>query len=317
MITFGLFYLLVGLALISVGASLLVDSTEKLSRYLNLSHFISSLVFIGIATSSPEIFISIIASLNEKPNIAIGNALGSNIANIGLVFAFSLFFISFKEMSIKNGFNREENFFLRFLLFLTFLAFFLLYDGNISINDSIILFSSFVVFLFVYKFLFNQPEKNNPKRVKRGIAKNFFLLLIGLISLLFGTELFLKGSVEIAKEIGISDYIIGLSIAAIGTSIPELAASIESLRKKNIDFLIGNILGSNIFNIVIVMGIVGFINTSSVLIEQNDIFRDIFMILITTLMLIIITKNYNFIATRLTNLVLLISFIIYQYSLYQ
>ena len=117
--------------------------------------------------------------------------------------------------------------------------------------------------------------------------------------------------------IGVSDYIIGLSITAIGTSIPELAASIASIRRKRIDFVFGNILGSNIFNILLVIGIVGFIDTSSDLIGKNYIYRDILMIFFTTLMLIIIRKNYNLISTRLINIILLISFVVYQYSLYQ
>ena len=144
-----------------------------------------------------------------------------------------------------------------------------------------------------------------------------FFLFFGLSILLIGTEIFLKGAISVATILGISDYIIGLSITAIGTSIPELAASIASIRRKRIDFIFGNILGSNIFNILLVIGIVGFIDTSSDLIGKNYIYRDILMIFFTTLMLIIIRKNYNVISTRLINITLLISFVVYQYSLYQ
>ena len=144
-----------------------------------------------------------------------------------------------------------------------------------------------------------------------------FFLFFGLSILLIGTEIFLRGAISIATMIGVSDYIIGLSITAIGTSIPELAASIASIRRKRIDFIFGNILGSNIFNILLVIGIVGFIDTSSDLISKNYIYRDILMIFFTTLMLIIIRKNYNVISTRLINIILLISFVVYQYSLYQ
>ena len=149
------------------------------------------------------------------------------------------------------------------------------------------------------------------------ISHKYKFLFIGLSILLLGTEFFLEGAVNIATKIGISDYVIGLSITAIGTSIPELAASIESIRKKKIDFLIGNILGSNIFNIVLVMGIIGFIDTSSTALSKNEVYRDIFMIFLTTLILIIIRKNYNVISTRLMNIILLLLFVSYQYSLYQ
>ena len=317
MLTLGILYFIAGIVLIALGASIVVNYTERISVTLNISYFISSLLFIGIATSAPEIFISILSSLDQKSNIAIGNALGSNIANIGFVFALSLLFMKIKPTTFKEGFNHEEKFFLKFLLFLYVLILYLLLDGVITLFDSSVLLMTMLVFLFLYKVSFTETFSPNKNKLGDKFIKLLFFLFIGLSILLLGTEFFLEGAVNIATKIGISDYVIGLSITAIGTSIPELAASIESIRKKKIDFLIGNILGSNIFNIVLVMGIIGFIDTSSTALSKNEVYRDIFMIFLTTLILIIIRKNYNVISTRLMNIILLLLFVSYQYSLYQ
>ncbi len=317
MFTLGIVYFLAGLTLIALGASIVVSNTEKLSSSLNISYFISSLLFIGIATSAPEIFISILSTLDQKSNIAIGNALGSNIANIAFVFAISLLFLKIEPSTFRKDLSGEESFFLKFLIFLSLLIFYLLSDGVIDLKDSFILSFSFLIFLVLYKILYDQVQPSTNRESSDKITKIFLFLFFGLLILLIGTKIFLKGAISIATMIGISDYIIGLSITAIGTSIPELAASIESIRRKRIDFLFGNILGSNIFNILLVIGIIGFIDTSSVLISKSDIYRDILMIFFTTLMLIIIRKNYNVISTRLINVILLISFALYQYSLYQ
>ena len=317
MSTLGIVYFIAGLTLIALGASIVVSNTEKLSSVLNISYFISSLLFIGIATSAPEIFISILSTLDQKSNIAIGNALGSNIANIAFVFAIGLLFLKIESSTFKKELSSEETFFLKYLIFLSFLIFYLLSDGIIDLKDSFILSISFLVFLVLYKISFDRVQHYKSRKSSDKITRVFLFLFFGLSILLIGTEIFLKGAISIATRIGISDYIIGLSITAIGTSIPELAASIESIRRKRIEFLFGNILGSNIFNILLVIGIIGFIDTSSDLISKNDIYRDILMIFFTTLMLIIIRKNYNVISTRLINIILLISFVLYQYTLYQ
>ena len=135
--------------------------------------------------------------------------------------------------------------------------------------------------------------------------------------LIVGTQVFLDSSVKIATFFGVPNYVIGLSLTAIGTSIPELAASIQSARKKNIDFIIGNILGSNIFNIVLVLGLVGFVDyNSQSFIGYNEFLRDIAMIISTTILLIIMSKNYNMYLSRLLGVVLFSGFLIYQYNLY-
>ena len=310
-------FFIIGILLISLGANVLVQYTERISKDLNISYFFSSLVFIGLATSSPEVFISIISSLENKANIAVGNALGSNIANIALVFALSVFFIRITGESFSKIFTKEVKIFVGYLLLVTLILILILSDGKVTLIDSIVLMSSFIIFLIFMKS--NNVKQKDPDEsyVEKNILKNSLMIVLSILILLFGTRVFLDSATEIAYFYGIPDYVIGLSLTAIGTSIPELATAIESARKNNIEFIVGNVLGSNIFNIVLVLGLVGFIDYEGTnYIDSIDFLRDMFMILSTTILLIIISKNYNIYLTRLLNIMLFSTFIIYQYNLY-
>ena len=311
------FYLIIGLTLISYGANLLVASTDGISKKYNISGFVSSFVFIGIATSSPEILISILSSLEGRGNIAIGNALGSNIANIAFVFALTILLFNSINSTKNKMLSKEEIGFFGILALLLILIYFVLINGIVTINESVILLFVFVILLYFYKKYFYSKRNIIPNQTYISSLRIFSLLVAGLALLLFGTEIFLYSSIDIAKSFGISDYVIGLSITAIGSSLPELASSIESARKKHFDFIIGNILGSNIFNIAIVISIVGILDNSlSEALSITYIDRDIIMMLITTLGFYIIIKNYNKYITSILCLALLLSFMFYQFNLY-
>ena len=302
-----LLYFIVGLTLLSVGANLLVSSTNKLSIAMKMSGFLASFIFIGLATSAPEIFISILSSLSGRSQIAIGNALGSNIANISLVFAIGFFFVKSEKLL-----NQESNRFFIILSVLSLVSFIFLYDGMLSFIDSLIILFVFVLSILIINYEKNEDKKNNMVQDK--LAMIIFTFLVGISLLLYGSKLFLNGSISIAKYIGVSDYIIGLSITAIGTSLPELAATIESARKKKFDFIIGNILGSNIFNITIVIGVAGLITETAI--NQTELLRDIIVISITTLILYIIIRQNNVTIAKILTLSLLVIFILYQLNLY-
>ena len=314
-----LFFL--GLGLISYGANLLVTSTENVSTKFNVSHFIASFIFIGLATSAPEIFISILSSINGKANIAIGNALGSNIANIALVFAVTVLFI--KSTDIKNDriVDKEVIGFFIFLIILTFFIQPILIDGIIQKYEALLLLGLFLVLVLIYKHYYYTKKYINEtaKKLIRQMSgwRIAVTLLFGLFLLLFGTKIFLDSSITIAKSIGISDYVIGLSITAVGTSIPELASSIESARRKNMNFIVGNILGSNIFNTAIVLSLAGLFSYGlPEQLDQMNIIRDIIMILITIIGFYIIIKNYNINVTKILCVLLLMLFFVYQINLY-
>ena len=311
------FYLIIGLTLISYGANLLVASTDGISKKYNISGFVSSFIFIGIATSSPEILISILSSLEGRGNIAIGNALGSNIANIAFVFALTILLFNSINSEKSKILSKEEIGFFGILAVLLILIYFILINGIVTINESVILLFVFVILLYLYKKYFYSNGDIIPNQTYISGLRIFSILIAGLALLLFGTEIFLYSSIDIAKSFGISDYVIGLSITAIGSSLPELASSIASARKKHFDFIIGNILGSNIFNIAIVISIVGILdNNLSEALSITYINRDIIMMLITTLGFYIIIKNYNKYITKTLCLVLLVSFMFYQFNLY-
>jgi cation:H+ antiporter len=310
-------YLIIGLALISYGANLLVTSTENISKKYNISGFISSFVFIGIATSSPEILISILSSLEGKGNIAIGNALGSNIANIAFVFALTILLFGSINSEKNKILSKEFKGFFSILITLFVLIYFILIDGIVTINEAVMLLLVFVISLYIYKKYFYLNKDMIPYQKNINGLRIFAFLISGLTLLLFGTKIFLDSSIDIAKSFGISDYVIGLSITAIGSSLPELASSIESARKKRFDFIVGNILGSNIFNIAIVISIVGILdNHLSESLSKTYIQRDIIMMLITTAGFYIIIKNYNQYITKILCLGLLLSFALYQFNLY-
>jgi cation:H+ antiporter len=317
-IVFLLFVL--GLALISYGANMLVTSTENISKKYNISYFLSSFIFIGLATSSPEIFISIISSLDGKSNIAVGNALGSNIANIALVFAISYLFLKKDILSVNRFVDRETNVFIFILIIISMVVFLILKDGMILVNEALLLISSFFILVFLYKKFFYQDSKDYKEVDLEDLKSNtkiFTNLILGLLTLLIGTELLLDSSITVAKYYGISNYVIGLSITAIGSSIPELASSIESVRKKNIDFIIGNILGSNIFNFAIVISLAGLFSLETPEpLHITDLLRDMIMILITMMSFYIIIKNHNYLFSKILCTLLLGLFTMYQISLY-
>ena len=314
-----LFSLIIGgLVLIGWGANLLVASTENISKKYNISHFMSSLVFIGLATSSPEILISILSSLEGKGNIAIGNALGSNIANISFVFALTILLFNSINSEKNKILSKEAIGFLIILIILSIFIYPVLYDGIVEFYEGIFLLFLFILLFIFYKnkYYSNEDIIENSKHISG--LRVFSILIAGLAFLLIGTKIFLTGSTGVAKSFGISDYVIGLSIAAIGTSLPELASSIESARKKSFDFIIGNILGSNIFNIAIVVGIVGILdnNLPGKSLSITHINRDMVMMFITMIGFYYIIKNYNQYITKILCLALLISFTLYQFNLY-
>ena len=306
-----------GLVLISYSANVLVKYTENISHDLNISYFFSSLIFIGLATSSPEIFIALLASLDNKSNIAIGNALGSNIANIALVFAVSFFFIKLNRDTLREIFTRDVKAFFIYIISISILLIPLLTDGQMNPIDSIILFCTFLIFLIFLRKFINFEDRENEMISDSNLLKNSSVIVLSILLLIFGTQIFLNSSIAIASFFGVPNYVIGLSLTAIGTSIPELAASIQSARRGNVDFIIGNILGSNIFNIVLVLGLVGLIDYNpKSFIDYNEFLRDISVIILTTILLIMIARNYNVYLSKILGMILFLGFIVYQYNLY-
>ena len=292
-----------GLILLLVGANLLVTSTESIKNHFSISGFFASFFMIGIATSAPEIFISIESAIQNNTILAIGNGIGSNISNIALVFCVSVLFIN----NDSHDLSIPKKPFLS-MIFLTFALFLLIYiDGFFDLQDSIIL----IIILLISFYFFTATNNDNfiTNQNKKSIFSTLSMSLIGLLMLVYGSDLFIDGATNIALLFGISTYVIGLTLTAIGTSLPELAANIQSARRGNLDFIVGNIIGSNIFNIAVAISVAGIISSTNV--DINDLSRDFLILMLSIFVFYLIVKSNNTIIKTVYSVALVITYILY------
>ena len=316
-----------GIIALAIGATFLIGATYELSIWYKISGFLSSFLFIGLATSSPEIFISVVTSFGEKSIIAVGNVIGSNIANVCLVFAIGVLLLPIgKVEDFDNALNTKVRIFKKFevkelptffyyMSFLTAIAFLLLYDNEISRPDSLILIFLFLAPLFLIDNITEENINNSTEDEEKSLVPIFLKIIGGLIFLFVGTYLLLKGAQSIAVKIGIPDYVIGLSMTAIGTSLPELAAVIASIKKGHYEFIAGNIIGSNIFNIGLALGLAGSISPARIS-EAEWWVRDSIMMIIATIGAYIFMTQGGQPLSKIIGFFLFILFGFYQFKLY-
>jgi len=295
--------LLIGLILLLAGSNLLVTSTENIKNYFSISGFFASFFMIGVATSTPEIFVSIESALQNNTILAIGNGIGSNISNIALVFCVSILFI--KKDSIYYDIPIRP--YISMIVLTITLLLLILFDSYFDIYDSMIL----VIIFFISLYFFISSDNNEAKTSedKKSVLMIISLSVLALFMLIFGSNLFITGATDIALFFGVSSYVIGLTLTALGTSLPELAANIQSARKGHHDFIIGNIIGSNIFNIAIAMSLAGFISATSV--NINDFVRDMIILALSMLIFYFIVKSNNIIIKTVYSIALVITYILY------
>jgi cation:H+ antiporter len=299
--------LLLGLVFLLVGSDLLVTTTERTSSTLSVSNFYASFFLIGIATSAPEIFVSIESALRNQTILAVGNALGSNISNIALVFSISILFINLDKFNLSLPSRPFIS-----MIMLGFMAFILIFfDKTFTIPDSLILILIFII--SIYLFNSNKVENKSVNIKKYNFIALLLYLIFSLVLLIYGSNLFIKGATEIALFLGVTSYVIGLTLVALGTSLPELAASIQSARKGKVDFIIGNIIGSNIFNIAIAMATAGLINSASF--GNTDLLRDFMILAFSTLIFYLVIRSKNNLKT-VYSLVLVITYFLYIESIF-
>ena len=299
--------LLLGLVFLLVGSDLLVTTTERTSSTLSVSNFYASFFLIGIATSAPEIFVSIESALRNQTILAVGNALGSNISNIALVFSISILFINLDKFNLSLPSRPFIS-----MIMLGFMAFILIFfDKTFTIPDSLILILIFII--SIYLFNPNKVENKSVNIKKYNFIALLLYLIFSLVLLIYGSNLFIKGATEIALFLGVTSYVIGLTLVALGTSLPELAASIQSARKGKVDFIIGNIIGSNIFNIAIAMATAGLINSASF--GNTDLLRDFMILAFSTLIFYLVIRSKNNLKT-VYSLVLVITYFLYIESIF-
>ena len=274
--------LITGLSLLVLGAEYFVSNTAKLGAKLKLNDMFLGITIVALGTSIPEVFVSISSILNDSPELAVGNSIGSNIANIGLIFGVSCFFLSKSILDI----NLRDIF---LLILSVLISGYVIFDFSISKSDSFILVCFLILFIL---HLLRQKTEEMKEEEEYGIGKNIFFILLSLIILLSGSELTVNGGKNLAIALGVSNTVIGLTLVAIGTSLPELAASYSALRRKKGNMVIGNIIGSNILNLVLIFPIIGFATT--VLLDSKIFERDfLLMSLFTAIFVIFITFGEN------------------------
>ncbi|RDL45776.1 calcium/sodium antiporter [Marinomonas piezotolerans] len=243
--------LVAGLILLILSSDKFIEHAALVAEKLNVSPIIIGVTLVALGTSAPEMVVSAIAALDNAPGIAIGNVIGSNIANIGLVFGATLLLAA---IPISSSLAKKE---VPLFLAITILAGVLMFDGSLSVIDGVLLITAFLITLFI--LLRNSSEMEEelvsdlPEDDGSSITKSLIIAALGLAVLIGSSKLLVWGAIGIASALGVSDLVIGLTIVAIGTSLPELAASITSVKKGHHDIAIGNVLGSNIFNLATVL----------------------------------------------------------------
>ena len=274
----------VGLVVLVWSADRFVLGAAASARHLGMSPLLIGMTIVSLGTSAPEIFVSLSASFDGAGTLAIGNALGSNIANIGLVLGITALIA---PLPIQGRMLKKE---IPILLLVTVIAGLVLQDLVIDFWDGIILLSCLVVTLF-WLFFENSDqgttgidEDESKAMDELSTKQSLFWLVVGLIALMFSAKLLVWGAVEVARFFEISELVIGLTIVAIGTSLPELAASVTSALKGHHDIAIGNVVGSNIFNLLSVLPIPGLVAVTQI--EGSALYRDYTTMLLLTLLLI-------------------------------
>ncbi|MBU0528345.1 calcium/sodium antiporter [bacterium] len=245
-------YLIVGAGFLFFGADWLVKSAVFFAKRLKISSLVIGLTVVAFGTSLPELVISLKAALTNASAIAIGNIVGSNIANVGLVLGLSSFIF---PMAIYYHEIKRDLYIYLFvcIVFIIFLS-----DGVITRLEGFALFAGLIIYTWsCIKYKRDQNVESVPS--VGGMSKSLILFSLGLIGLYFGAELFIAGAIELAKILGVSEAVIGMSVVALGTSLPELSTCIVASFRNEHSISVGNIIGSNLFNILSVIGIVGIV----------------------------------------------------------
>ena len=260
-----LLFLLLGLVLLYFGAEGLVRGSSSMALRLGVSPLLVGLTVVAFGTSAPEMMVSVKAAYLGQGDISVGNVVGSNICNIGLILGFCALIVPIKVASQIVRIDTP------IMIATTALAIALLYDGALSRAEGIILFLLLVAYV-VFSIRLAKKQKADSlaqefsdeiKIPKTGVALDVLLVIGGLVMLVFGARFLVDSAIVVAKAFGLSEAVIGLTIVAIGTSLPEFATSLIAAIKKEADIAVGNVVGSNIFNILGILGISAFITPLS------------------------------------------------------
>ncbi|WP_034730912.1 calcium/sodium antiporter [Bacteriovorax sp. Seq25_V] len=302
-----------GLVLLIWSADKFVDGASNVARHYGMSPLLIGMVIIGFGTSAPEMVVSALSSMQGNPGIALGNAYGSNITNIALILGVTSLIV---PITVHSQVLRKE---LPILFIITLISIGALIDFNLSRVDAVILL---LLFVGIMGWTIREGIKNSKdafakemdvelKEHKAPLSRSYFMLIGGLILLVVSSRLLVYGAVGIAQALGVSDIIVGLTVVAVGTSLPELASSVIAARKGEPDIALGNVLGSNLFNTLAVVGISGSIHPFAI--EKEIFYRDIGVMTVLTFSLFIFGSSFKKQGkiTRLEGGILLSSYVAY------
>ena len=303
-----IFFLLLGISILVWGANKFVDHASVIAKHIGMSDLVVGLTLIAAGTSAPEIFVGISSIINSNEEIALGTAIGSNISNIALIFGVSCLYLT---GSSKTQLWNLMPFGLSIVLLgLT------LVDGQISINESMGFIGILMLFLFI---LFKTGDVTEEEvEAKSSIGRSLLLSLVGLIALIAGANIAVIYAEQSALLLGVPKLIIGLTIIALGTSLPELAATFAALRRNHYQMVVGNIIGSNVLNLVFIIPMIGFFG--SVELSPDVMERDFFILLGLSLAFILLATalskmEFRRIIYSVSGVALIASYILYIGSL--
>lgn len=278
--------LVAGLALLVWSADKFVDGASSVARHYKMSPLLIGMVIIGFGTSAPELVVSAISAYQGNAGIALGNAYGSNITNIAMILGLTALLM---PISVNSQVVRKE---LPILTLVSLFSVGLIYDFELSRLDAILLL---VVFALLMAWTVIQGMKNKKDAFAKEmeeelksvevipLQKSYVYLIFGLVLLIVSSRMLVYGAVGIATALGVSDIVIGLTVVAVGTSLPELASSVIAAKKGEPDIALGNVLGSNLFNTLAVVGLAGVIHPLSF--EKEILYRDVLVMLVLTVSL--------------------------------
>lgn len=250
-----IFFVAVGVALVLWGADRLTDGATALAQRMNISQMVIGLTVVAMGTSMPEFFVSLVSAIKGTPDLAVGNVVGSNIFNTMLIVGVSA---AVAPMAINRSTVKKD---IPFAIVATAMLVVMCLDGNISRLDSGILFAAFLFFMFYTLRMARQGKVAAEEGEKENLSMcmSLVFIVVGLACLIGGSNLFVNGATGIARALDVSDAVIGLTVVACGTSLPELATSVVAARKGSSAMAIGNVIGSNVFNILMILGVTGLV----------------------------------------------------------
>ena len=302
--------LIFGLTVLVIGGNLLLKAAVSISLRFGIPKLLIGMTVVSLATSAPELIVSIKSALKGSPDLAISNVLGSNIANLGLVLGIT---IVFSPINISKSIYKKE---WPIMMFSAVYFLIVVLDGVISKTEGGILVCFLVMTISALIKLRDKDEVELENESEDSFLKSLLILFFGGLFLYFGSEWFIDGAIMLANSFGISERIIGITVVSVGTSIPELVTSLVAVLNKEKSISLGNLLGSNIFNVFAVLGITSIVTPLTV-IDQNIIDYDIYiMLFFAAIILPLIFFPKKLVLGRKEGFIILLFYTVYIYQLF-